>query len=595
MSDTRIGPARTLLAVGMTLIFFPAALQAAETASEPWPDVRDYSRGPGGYLSWWKILLCLLIFWAWVKTADWISRDAVEHKFNHRLWNPIVVATFPAALAIMLLVPWFAVAIGLLAIAYAAPAVAYVVYRNGRVAADETVLTAAHLRYVAARLVSPLGIKMAGEKLDPRQSIGLSIIARGGATEHDDRANLLLARRQAAFVMVQRLLADALEFRAEAVMIDAGGPQTTIKLLIDGVWHDLQTESANTGAGMLNVLTTITALAAQEPKPKATGSFATEFSGRKTVFMATFTTTEGREKALVRRSDGGPSFATLTDLGLREKPAAALEELIGRDRGLILFSALPGNGLTTTINTALANTDRYMREFYAIEDAAHREAEIENVAVATYRAAEGQTPATALTDVLRRFPNALVVRQLPDADTIRRLCEQAEKERFVLTSIAAKDSIEALVRVLALRVEPDLFARAIIASVNQRLIRKLCDNCKARYEPVGDVVKSLGLPVDRVKTLYRAVTGPQIDPARPKEPPRPCPACKGIGYRGRTAIFEIVIVDDAFRRVLAEQPKLDALRAAARKGRMRALQEDGALLVAEGRTSVEELKRVLNQ
>jgi type II secretory ATPase GspE/PulE/Tfp pilus assembly ATPase PilB-like protein len=530
-----------------------------------------------------------------VKTADWVSRDAVERGLKPRLWNPIVVATFPLALALALLLPWFAVALPLLAIAYVAPAVAYVVYRNRRVMPDETVLTPAHLRYSLAQSVRPLGIKMTGQRLDPRDAIPLTIIPRGGATDHDDRANLLIARRQPAFVAVQRLLADTFEMRADAAMIDAGGPQTTVKLLVDGVWHDLQTESAATGAAMLNVLKAVTALNAQEHKPKAAGSFAAEYSGRKATFAAAFTTADGREKVLLRRSDAPKKFETLADLGLREKPAQAIEELMGRERGLMLFSALPGNGLTTTINTALENTDRYMREFYAIEDADHREAEVENVSVATYRAAAGQTPATVLPEVLRRYPNALVVRQLADVETVRQLCEQAENERFVVASIAAKDAVEALMRVLAIRVEPELFARVVIASVNQRLIRTLCDHCKQSYEPMGDTVKSLGLPLERVKTLYRAVTGPQPNPARPKDPPKACSACNGIGYRGRTAIFEILILDDTVRGVLAEQPKLDALRAAARKGRMRVMQEDGALLVAEGRTSVEELSRVLKQ
>jgi type II secretory ATPase GspE/PulE/Tfp pilus assembly ATPase PilB-like protein len=585
-------------AIAVTLLApLPAFAQAADALTQPWPGVRDSAiRGQGGYLSWWNLLLCVVVFWAWVKTADWISRDAREHPLNHRLWNPVVVAAFPVGLALLLLLPSFALAFPLLILAYLAPAIAYVLYRNRRVLPDETVLTKAHIRYVFSRVLRPFGLKVAGEKVDPREAIPLTIMPRGGATDHDDRANLLVARRQRAFLPVQRLLADGFDLRANAVLIDAQATQTAVKLLIDGVWHDMPGESPGTGAGMINVLKTLTAVGTHDEKPKSTGTFAAAYSGRKASFTANFTATDGGQKALLKRSDAATKFATLADLGLREKPAQALDELMGRDRGMILFSALPGNGLTTTINTALANTDRYMREFYAIEDADNREEEVENVAVATYRAAAGQTPATILPDVLRRYPNALVVRQLPDADTARRICEQAEKERFVVTSIAAKDAVEALLRVLALRIEPELFARAIMASVNQRLIRKLCDHCKESYEPMGNVLSSLGLPADRVKTLYRAVNGPQSNPARPKDPPQPCPACSGIGYVGRTAIFEILIVDDALRRLLVEQPKLDVLRAAARKGgRMRTLQEDGALLVAEGRTSVEELTRILKQ
>ena len=124
--------------------------------------------------------------------------------------------------------------------------------------------------------------------------------------------------------------------------------------------------------------------------------------------------------------------------------------------------------------------------------------------------------------------------------------------------------------------------------VNQRLVRKLCDACKEAYTPPPQILQQLGIPEGRVQAFYRP---PQPNPEEPKEP---CEVCGGIGYLGRTAIFELLVVGDAVRKALTTA-KLDLLRQAARKDGMKNLQEEGVLLVAKGVTSLPELMRVLKQ
>jgi type II secretory ATPase GspE/PulE/Tfp pilus assembly ATPase PilB-like protein len=119
----------------------------------------------------------------------------------------------------------------------------------------------------------------------------------------------------------------------------------------------------------------------------------------------------------------------------------------------------------------------------------------------------------------------------------------------------------------------------------------LCEKCKEAYPPPPEVLKQLGLPPGTIEALYRTPTVP-IDP---KHPDVVCDLCNGIGYYGRTAIFELLVVDDTIRQVLTTAPKLENLRAAARKMKHRGLQEEGVLLVARGVTSIQELLRVLKQ
>ena len=127
--------------------------------------------------------------------------------------------------------------------------------------------------------------------------------------------------------------------------------------------------------------------------------------------------------------------------------------------------------------------------------------------------------------------------------------------------------------------------------MNVRLVRKLCEKCKEAYPPPSEVLKQMGLPPGRIESFYRTPTKP-IDPKHPDEV---CDQCQGIGYLGRTAICELLVVDDSIREVLANQPKLDLLRNAARKAKHRTLQDEGLLLVARGVTSLQELLRVLKQ
>ena len=130
--------------------------------------------------------------------------------------------------------------------------------------------------------------------------------------------------------------------------------------------------------------------------------------------------------------------------------------------------------------------------------------------------------------------------------------------------------------------------------LNVRLVRKLCEKCKEAYAPPPEVLKQLGLPAGKIQALYRPPVPPPPDSEAAKQY-KPCEECMAIGYLGRTAIFELVMVDDTMRQVLTRQPKLELLREASRRAGNRNLQEEGVLLVARGITSVPELVRVLKQ
>ena len=265
-----------------------------------------------------------------------------------------------------------------------------------------------------------------------------------------------------------------------------------------------------------------------------------------------------------------------------------LQELCLSKDGFVVISAPPGGGFTTFFDLALESADRYMRNFVGVEDVTKQEREIENVPITTYDSRQGETPMTVLPKLVRTYPDVLVVRELVDADTVQFLCDQVKQNRLVICGVRAKEAVEAPLRIVAMKVAPETLAPQIRGSINMRLVRTLCDKCKEAYPPPPEVLKQLGLPPGRIEALYRP---PSPTPENEKAPV--CQKCQGIGYYGRTGIFELVIFDEEMQQALATTPKMDAMRLAQRKSRQRTLQEEGLLLVARGITSLPELIRVL--
>lgn len=295
--------------------------------------------------------------------------------------------------------------------------------------------------------------------------------------------------------------------------------------------------------------------------------------------------TKTGERVLIQFEEKAVYLKTLDELGMRPKMQEQLAELLNLESGMLFFSSIPGAGLRTTMDVVLRQMDRLMREFVAIEAEDKRYTEVENVPVTTYNPAEGQSPADLLPKLLRSEPNVVVCRDLPDARTVSLLIEAVGENRLVISTMRAKDCAEALLRVLAIGVSGEELGEAVRAVLCQRLIRKLCEKCKEAYMPPPQVLQQLGIPQGRIRAFYRP----------PQQPEEVCEQCGGVGYYGRTALFELLTVGDTVRKVLAGRPKLELMRSAARKDGMKSFQEEGILLVAKGTTSLPELMRVLKQ
>jgi type II secretory ATPase GspE/PulE/Tfp pilus assembly ATPase PilB-like protein len=421
----------------------------------------------------------------------------------------------------------------------------------------------------------------------------------GAKTEREDNINLLTVRQSPGYIPARQAVFDALEHGADSILFDYGAASVSVRHQIDGVWHNQQPiDRVQLGDPILLVFKTLAGLNANERRAKQTGMFGIEVKKPKDVketkYSCKFASqgTQSGERVSLVIEGKKLSFKSLAEIGMREKMVPQLEGILGEKKGLILFSALPAGGLSTTFEVAMNASDRFMRNFAAVEEKQSLEREILNVANTPFDAAAGETPATVLPALIRTYPDVFVVRDVVDLESLQILVEQITKEeRLVITTTRAKEAVEALLRMLLFKIPPAEFAAVVIAVVNVRLVRKLCETCKEAYPPPAEVLKQMGLPPGRIENFYR----PPTKPIDPKHPEKVCEVCQGIGYRGRTGIFELLVVDDLMRSVLGSHPKLDALRDAARKSKHRGLQEEGLLLVAKGVTSLQELLRVLKQ
>jgi type II secretory ATPase GspE/PulE/Tfp pilus assembly ATPase PilB-like protein len=559
---------------------------------DKWNDEHSILRLTSPSIAWLKLALLAGLFLIWVKSADWVNRDSQIYDIGYGTWNPVIF--FPFAVGMLLALPLlfpmpFLVSSILLTLIYLVTFFTYVVVRNKGLQHHERVFTPEWFRYEIATGANKLGLKVSAErKADYEKGAPVDLMAMGSPDERENQANLITARQSPGYLLVKDLVADMVDRRSDRMILDYNSQQVAMQHRIDGVWHNGDARDRESGDVMLAVMKQLANLNIAERAKKQVGQFAAKYKNHSYLCpIESQGVKTGERVSLAVKGGEQREFKTFVSLGMRDKLREQWAEIMERDTGLLIISALPEGGLTTLTDVSLMETDRLMRDFFSVEDVQNREREIENVEVETYDSKKGEKPLTVLPKLVRRYPNVYVVRDHIDTEAAKILFNEIKDDRLVITTIQAREAAEAMLRMLQNQVPHRDFAAVLTAVINTRLIRKLCETCRVGYTPAADMLQKLGIPAGKVETFFRT--------PKPEEMDKPCPDCGGIGYKGRTALFELLVVNDQIREVLLKQPKLEPLRKAARAAGMRTLQEEGILLVAKGVTSVQELGRVLKQ
>lgn len=574
------------------------AVAADVAVGEGWPQVAQPLpggwRGGGGNLAlvpaacWWLVVL------AWVRTVDWVHRDATKHDVAPAFWSTVCGLPLPVMALLVWWIPSALAALVLMLVAWLVPVGIYAVLRNRKVAAGEQVLTVGHARRIVAGLLAPLGIEISEPLGQDDVLPTVDLAAAGGRDDAENEARLAAAKVLSGFEELRRQCQAAVMARAATMVFDVAA-DTTVRYEVDGVWGkpkvrqpprnrrekeawvDVPPTSRDVGEA---VATAILSLCGLPPNAaKAAGRFVIKVDGKPRNARLTVRA-EGAARQLIVQLESPDAYKKLADLGLPEPIAVQLGPLLAAERGLLLLSSPPGEGLTTTCDLVVESADRLLRDFISIEDAARPSREIQNVKPVRFDARTGVTPLAALADALREYPSGIVARDVRDKELVVELVRLAGEGKLVIVSLKASDAIEAVAKVLACGVEPKQLAGTLLGSLSQRLVRRLCPKCREQTPTPPQLLAWLKMTAEQLPHIYKVSE-------------HGCRLCQGAGFLGRTGIFELAS-GGGLRRAIAAGGKPEQLRQVAVKEGLQPLRDASVPLVVAGTTSREEVHRALS-
>jgi type II secretory ATPase GspE/PulE/Tfp pilus assembly ATPase PilB-like protein len=542
-------------------------------------------RGPGLYLNLLKFVPVLVIFVMWVWTTAWVDDDCRElNNTRFELWNSVVFFTGVLGLVMLWAIPYYPIGLTLLLLAYFVPLFTYIYVRNQTVPDDSRVLTLYHLGEVMNGLMGKLGIRPLFNRGDSgTDSAGppITFIGKTSGASKADPTRVSQAEESRSFMSAKELVYDAVLRRSTDIHLEPTSEQLSVRYRIDGILHAAEPFDRPTGDAVINVFKVLSALDISEKRKPQDGSFGAKLEGRELEFRVATSGSKSGEKLVMRILDSAAGVSKLEDSGLRPKLAAEIRNLVTQPHGMFLCCGPTGSGKTTTLYAGLREIDRFQKNIITVEDPI--EYHLDNITQMEINTKGGQTFAGSLRSILRQDPDVIMIGEIRDQETAQIACQAATTGHMVFSTVHANDTVTALFRLLDLGVEPFLIASALTAVLGQRLVRVLCENCKEPYKPKPEFLKKANLPADKVEYFYR----------RPAETEQVCPQCGGTGYLGRTGIFELLVISEPMRDMIRENPSINAIKAEARKNGMIYLQEDGLRQVIQGKTSIDELLRVV--
>lgn len=426
----------------------------------------------------------------------------------------------------------------------------------------------------------------------------LEIKASGVGKE--EAVGLLIAARQLpGYPLAINLVTNAINSRADRILIDFSAQGAVARYRVDGIWETLPAMDRPTADALLVVWKKVLGLNPAERKARQDGKFATNFRDIDWVISFMSTGVPSGERVLFTIERKKPVLKTLGDLGMRDAVQETFKGMMNGDQGMVVISAPATHGLPTTWRIALDNADKFVRDWVLIENKKNQEPEIINVTEYFYEDG-GESPEQLFDKVRLKQPDVYVLPSLINPQVVEAVLGQINKEqKHMVTRIVANDAVDALLQIL--KANPK-HAKALLGVaqgvLNQRLIRRLCESCKQAYQPSPQLLQKLNLPPGRVPKLYKPTIPPPPD-QRVDAKGNPieieiCKRCNGRGYFGRMALFELLIIDDKVRKGVAQFiEKPDELRKFLKQSGHSGFFEEGVLACALGQTSLEEVQRIM--
>ena len=387
--------------------------------------------------------------------------------------------------------------------------------------------------------------------------------------------------------ILEIVLAGALAMKASDAHLEPGEEVNTFRLRVDGLLHTAYEKfTPLVYKALVTRIKLLSGLKLNIHNEAQDGRFTIKLKDRDIEVRTSVIPSEYGETIVLRLLDPISLKTELTDLGWRPDDLRIVKEVVAEPNGLILNTGPTGSGKTTTLYAFLKNVTKPEIKIITIEDPI--EYHLKGISQTQVDVEAGYTFASGLRSILRQDPDIVLVGEVRDKETAEIALNAALTGHLVFSTLHTNDAIGAIPRLLDLGAKAQILGPALALVIAQRLVRVLCKECKQEAVLDNETKENIrkfiaGLP-DRVdKKTYE-----EFGMWKPKG----CPSCGGLGYRGRTSIFELFIVSEEIENLIYKNPTEIELKNQSRAQGMVWLQEDGILKVLKGITSVEEVERL---
>jgi general secretion pathway protein E len=398
-----------------------------------------------------------------------------------------------------------------------------------------------------------------------------------GEDDFDENENLLDEDKGPIVKMVNGIIFECYRMRASDIHFQPQENHLVIRSRIDGILYDRQTIPKKFQDAVLVRLKVMSKMDIAERRLPQDGRASVKIGDSEIDIRFNSVPTNYGERIVLRLLDKTDKVYDLDDIGLTTADLTLLKKLIGFQHGIVLVTGPTGSGKTTTLYAILSKIDNNVKNVITIEDPI--EYHLAGISQIQVSSKKGLTFDKGLRALLRQDPDVMMIGEIRDGETAKIAIQAALTGHLVFSTLHTNDSASSVTRLLDIGVEPYLVASSVICVIAQRLVRMICKECKSYYEPTADELFDVGLtPKDLVDNKIAVGMG--------------CGYCFDTGYVGRTAIYEIMTVNDAVREGVLARQGAATIKEKALKNGLKTLRMDGARKVVECHTTVEEVLRV---
>ncbi|HUB27296.1 MAG TPA: ATPase, T2SS/T4P/T4SS family [Tepidisphaeraceae bacterium] len=521
--------------------------------------------------------MAILLIWAFL--LSWIDKDSVECRLPRQAINSgllgglvlafIILVTAPLGLAVGL-----AVFFGIMLVEVGG----YLGLRYKKVGLSD----------IMDELKEMVQTKGKKKQKDIKAAAGQVVIINKAGVPMSAPDPSVPERSQ--YDAAQLFLGDGLRKGAERIDLVTSSDGASVSYTVDGFVHQGPTMDRSSASGAVNYLKFVTQLDVSEKRKPQAGIFKTSLNGSKREMQLNTRGSSSGESMTVIADPKKRHPLTLDMLGFSAEQLDTVRKTITDMGGLVLLAAPPRSGLTGLEYGIIRGHDAFLQHILTIERAT--EADLEGVTQNTLpTAATPAEEAKQVTWVVSQEPDVILMASIEDSNSARDLAGFAENPaKRVYVGLRSGSALEALRHWRKLVGDDNLVANSLRLIIAARTVRILCEACKIGYTPDPTLLKKLNMDPARVKTLYQARTTPARDA---KGNPVPCEACNDLAFKGRSGVYELLLVDDEMKQLIVNNGTESQIKNAFRKQRGRYLQEMALELVEQGLTSVNEVQRVL--